>query len=376
MLRYDKHIPPVMIAVPARRGAASRLDRKRHPATTDILPGQQPRQEPSTKRKDSTRSKQMVETQIPSAADIPPYTMPAGSSHRGAPAQYFPISAFKLVLMSVITFGIYELYWFYKNWKYVKQRDESEIWPFWRAVFSVFWFFPLIKDIDDHTKGGGSEPGIALGLLALGYFLLNGAGVRLPDPYWLISDLTVLCLLPIALQINRVNQASRAEVEANSRFRIWQIVVLLLLSPLWLIVHTSALYLTPSAQVVTGSKLWPWQVDFLHERQLLDEDERVLYFYSTGTWSVEAEGNVVTTKSVVSYEQDYESGELVGDYAYYEEIADIEPAFSESWLEDSVITIRKIDGTEFLLFAPSDNEQDHQLVSEIENQIRNAQGPQ
>lgn len=33
---------------------------------------------------------------------------------------YFPVSNTKLVLMSLATLGFYELYWFYKNWVFVK----------------------------------------------------------------------------------------------------------------------------------------------------------------------------------------------------------------------------------------------------------------
>ena len=34
---------------------------------------------------------------------------------------FFPVSTLKLILMSIVTFGSYEIYWFYKNWKLLNQ---------------------------------------------------------------------------------------------------------------------------------------------------------------------------------------------------------------------------------------------------------------
>ncbi len=34
---------------------------------------------------------------------------------------FFTTSTLKLMLMSICTFGIYELYWFYKNWVLISQ---------------------------------------------------------------------------------------------------------------------------------------------------------------------------------------------------------------------------------------------------------------
>ncbi len=43
-----------------------------------------------------------------------------GASHTMAP-YFFTTSTLKLTLMSICTFGIYELYWFYKNWVLIKE---------------------------------------------------------------------------------------------------------------------------------------------------------------------------------------------------------------------------------------------------------------
>ena len=51
---------------------------------------------------------------------------------------FFTASVLKLIVMSVCTMGIYQLYWFYKNWKLIKDRTGQKIRPFWRAFFLLY----------------------------------------------------------------------------------------------------------------------------------------------------------------------------------------------------------------------------------------------
>lgn len=61
------------------------------------------------------------------------------------PAVYFPVSTRKFIVMSVATGGLYELYWSYRNWDYIKRRDGLKIMPFWRAWFTLFFHYDLLK---------------------------------------------------------------------------------------------------------------------------------------------------------------------------------------------------------------------------------------
>ena len=49
---------------------------------------------------------------------------------------FFPVSRLKLLVMSLVTFGLYEVFWFYKNWQLFKAATVRDISPFWRTVFS------------------------------------------------------------------------------------------------------------------------------------------------------------------------------------------------------------------------------------------------
>src|SRR5690349_14128455 len=42
----------------------------------------------------------------------------------GAAAPWFRVGTAKLLLMCVVTFGLYQIYWFYQQWRHVQRRGE------------------------------------------------------------------------------------------------------------------------------------------------------------------------------------------------------------------------------------------------------------
>jgi len=60
---------------------------------------------------------------------------------------YYPVSVFKFVLLSVATYGFYQMYWAYKNWLWVKEAEGAKVMPLPRAFFAGitnFWLFTRI----------------------------------------------------------------------------------------------------------------------------------------------------------------------------------------------------------------------------------------
>src|SRR6267142_1053604 len=51
----------------------------------------------------------------------------------------------RLIWMSIASFGLYEMYWMYKNLQYVRDRDGVPRRPFLRAVFGVFYCHRLLR---------------------------------------------------------------------------------------------------------------------------------------------------------------------------------------------------------------------------------------
>ena len=50
---------------------------------------------------------------------------------------FYCVSATKLAILSFATLGLYELFWFYKNWALIRARTGRDISPFWSAFFSI-----------------------------------------------------------------------------------------------------------------------------------------------------------------------------------------------------------------------------------------------
>lgn len=129
---------------------------------------------------------------------------------------FFPVSTFKLVLMSVCTLGVYELYWFYKNWQLVKARDGSDIYPFWRAFFGVFFCYSLFTKVRDHGHPDVGSNRLPAGALAFGWIVATLMW-RLPDPYSMCSLLAFVFMIPVQMTANRINSAVEPEHDRNGR---------------------------------------------------------------------------------------------------------------------------------------------------------------
>jgi len=120
---------------------------------------------------------------------------------------FFTTSTLKLTVMAICSLGIYQLYWFYKNWILIKERTGQNIMPFWRAIFSVFWAYSCFKHIKSSAKENQlevPEASFPIGMLAGAYFILQVGPSS--DSYWLLSLFSFVLLIPansVALRVNK-----------------------------------------------------------------------------------------------------------------------------------------------------------------------------
>ncbi len=135
---------------------------------------------------------------------------------------YFPVSPLKLIVMSVCTFGVYELYWFYKNWCLIKEREKLDIRPFWRAVFAYFFCLSCFKKIRTTAQTLNLKESIAAGPLAAGWIIVSLLW-WLPDPYWLLFYFAMPFLIPVQILVTKVNATADPGCEENKRFTAWNI---------------------------------------------------------------------------------------------------------------------------------------------------------
>jgi hypothetical protein len=72
-------------------------------------------------------------------------------------APFYVVSPRKFLLLFVSTFGMYHIYWFYKNWAIYKSANGAKIWPVMRGLFSIFFAHSLFNLIDLKLKSAGKQ---------------------------------------------------------------------------------------------------------------------------------------------------------------------------------------------------------------------------
>ena len=100
--------------------------------------------------------------------------------------KYFSVSKRKLVIMSITTFGIYQLYWFYQNWEAVKEQGKENISPLWRSWFGILYCDSLFERIFISAHKFGYKKNNSMSL-AITYILLSIATGFLLNFYHLLK---------------------------------------------------------------------------------------------------------------------------------------------------------------------------------------------
>jgi hypothetical protein len=65
---------------------------------------------------------------------------------------YYQVSLLKLALMLFASFGLYEIFWFYRHWLSAKRKFNLKIQPALRGIFFIFFTHELFRIISDHAK--------------------------------------------------------------------------------------------------------------------------------------------------------------------------------------------------------------------------------
>lgn len=124
---------------------------------------------------------------------------------------YVPIG--RLVVLSLLSMNLYEAYWIYKNWSYIRQRDKLDIRPFWRGFFGVFFCHSLLRRIHEDPEARAiQEPQFSAGGLATGWVVLMIVGniiSRAPSVTASVVAALIpsfLCFVPVQIYINAVTE--------------------------------------------------------------------------------------------------------------------------------------------------------------------------
>jgi hypothetical protein len=146
----------------------------------------------------------------------------------------FAVSTTKFVVMCVATLNLYTVYWFYKHWVAIRRRTGDKVSPVWRAIFSIIWAYSCFQYIEVEARKRGLTRTLSAGGLAAGWAILNLLA-RLPDPFWLVSLLAFLFLLPVQSLANELNAKVAPGADRNARFTLANIVWLVFAALMWLL---------------------------------------------------------------------------------------------------------------------------------------------
>jgi hypothetical protein len=128
----------------------------------------------------------------------------AQAATAAAPYPFFPVSTHKFIVLSICSFGLYELYWCYQQWKRLAESSGEALSPFWRAVFAPIFCFSLFTRIRLAAELAGLPAAWPPMLLGAIYFVMSACW-RLPEPWFLLGFATVIPMVPAQHTARRLN---------------------------------------------------------------------------------------------------------------------------------------------------------------------------
>lgn len=114
-----------------------------------------------------------------------------------------------LVLLDLLSFGLYFIYWSYRNLKDIKECKKIDINPVTKAlallipIVGLAFLWEQLVAFKNFTEEAGIKNTFSPNWMMTGIIVFNGVS-RLPDPYWLLS---ILVVVPVVIMQNKLNQA-------------------------------------------------------------------------------------------------------------------------------------------------------------------------
>ena len=105
------------------------------------------------------------------------------------------INVNKFIALALITFGLYNIWWIYKSWRFIRDQEKSEILPAFRTIFSLFFLISLFKRILKLANSSDYEPNYPSVVLFIGYILAVFLAY-LPEPFFLVTLVSFVFLIP------------------------------------------------------------------------------------------------------------------------------------------------------------------------------------
>lgn len=120
-------------------------------------------------------------------------------------AVFYSPSALKAIFISVISFGLFDFIWIYKNWQAIRSRTRSEISPFWRTVFTPLSLFELFSFTKKTALKNNCPVPFNITIIYTAFILMK-LSLFMPDPAWIFFFPSFLPLLHINSKMRIINE--------------------------------------------------------------------------------------------------------------------------------------------------------------------------
>lgn len=145
----------------------------------------------------------------PNPHDFNPYAAPTAepsfapdrSLGEQAMGSYYAMSVTKLWIMSILTFNLYNLVFFYRHWRHLRDHQHQSLSPFWRTVFAPLMYFGLNSEVSETARFRGVPVPALLGAAPILYFMIAAADRVLnhlvdETSFWV--DLATFLIVPVS----------------------------------------------------------------------------------------------------------------------------------------------------------------------------------
>jgi predicted neutral ceramidase superfamily lipid hydrolase len=147
-------------------------------------------------------------------------------------APYYTIPPVKMVLMSLASFGLFDTYWLYRQWKAVRARTGDNISPFWRTVFAILFVNSLFGHIRRDSASASVPALLSTGVLSAIFIIVSLIGriesTTATGLVWIIGCFAVVPLVIVQQEINQYQAVVTPDFNRNARWGFGNVITLLL----------------------------------------------------------------------------------------------------------------------------------------------------
>jgi hypothetical protein len=123
----------------------------------------------------------------------------------------------------------------------------------------------------------------------------------------------------------------------------------------------------PDSLVLRGDEVPEATRKTLTEYGLISKEEELLFFYSAGVFSLLEDGNIITNRRVISYEESTSSLDIYS--APFDSILTAVVYRQGGGVEDTIIEITTTDSSNFWLYASKEEGRDKDFLQAIHSRI-------